>query len=58
MSNNNKNPLGLIAPPLITSFLATENWPKVKLRQIGVGSNNAEITDVEIISGHYYIQFI
>ena len=27
----NKRPVGLIAPPFIISFLATGNWPKIKL---------------------------
>ena len=39
---SDKRPLGLITPPLIINFLATENWRKVKSGQVGVGSNNAE----------------
>ena len=35
---NNKRPVGLIAPPFIIGFLATENLPKVKLGKIEVGS--------------------
>ena len=40
--NENKRPVGLIAPPFTIGFLATENLPKVKLGQVEVGSNIAQ----------------
>ena len=30
----NKRPVGQIAPPFIISFLATGNWPKIKLSKV------------------------
>ena len=38
----NKRPLGLIVLGLI-SFLAAECWPKVKLGQVEIGSNIAQL---------------
>ena len=42
----NKRPISLIVPPFKISFLATENWPKMKLGQVEVGLN--------IAKGHSY----
>ena len=39
----NKRHIGMIAPPLIIGFLATENWPKVKLGHVEVNSNINQI---------------
>ena len=36
MQNRNKRPIGLIAPPFKINFLATENWPKIKLKSVRI----------------------
>ena len=32
----NKRPIGLIAPPFKINFLATENWPKMRLKSVRI----------------------
>ena len=38
----NKRPPGLIAPPFIIGFLATDNLPKLNEIQVEVNLNNAQ----------------
>ena len=42
----NKRPIGLIAPPSIISFLATGNWPKIKLDDSAFFRTQSYITEI------------
>ena len=41
-----KRPVGLIAPPFIISFLATGNWPKIKLDDSAFFRTQSYITEI------------
>ena len=52
MSWCNKRPVGLIAPPFKINFLATENWPKMKLKSVQILLKKSFIYPLAVISGH------
>ena len=44
--SEDKRPVGLIAPPFIISFLATGNWPKIKLDDSAFFRTQSYITEI------------
>ena len=46
---NNKMPLGLIAPPFKISFLATENFQKMKFKSVRILLNSIHLASISYI---------